>query len=59
MICEFCGSKRQVKQYLSVKNETWPNTGDISTSRVYACHDCTDPIYGGSESAIAPKTANL
>ena len=59
LVCQFCGSKRRVKQYLKVWNAGFPNGGDICTERVNACGDCTAPHYGGSETQAAPKTANL
>lgn len=59
MACDFCGSKRRVKQFLKVWNAGYPDAGDISTQRVHACRDCTNPFYGGSETVVAPKTAAL
>ena len=57
--CQFCGSTRRVKQYLSVQNAVWPCEGDIQTSRVFACHDCTNPDLGGGVLVVAPQTATL
>ena len=57
--CDFCGSRRQVKRYFSAWNAGPPDSGDIHTAIVHACQSCSDPNYGGSEAAFAPKIALL